>query len=268
MNIYRCYIGILLTILPLVAGAQNLINPSGAEVVRRIIVPEDYQRIKIDTHSFASFLRYLPVLPHGAPAKLYDGTQKPTTAAAVIDMGTGSQNLQKTIQSVMRLWAEYLFERQQFSAIHFHIRNGDDMPYDVWAKGMKFKVDGEAHWSKTPNDPKQYRTFRRYLEVIFKYSDAQTFAKDVKSVALKDLAAGDILFSGDHIMMVLDIAVHQQTKEKTVLLVHGGTPAQSLEIPQNRQHKELGAWFAIGSDGVIRTEEATFPASSIYRFVK
>lgn len=167
----------------------------------------------------------------------------------------------------MRIWAEYLFEQQRFSAIRFHIRNGKAIPYQQWTQGMNILVDNRAYWTKTPYNPLQYRTFRRYLDFIFQYSDFQTVLRDVESVAASDLAPGDLLLRDDRAMMVLDMAVNRESGERMVLLACGGTPAQSIRVLQNAAQKDMpGAWFKIGEQGAINTGAVEFLPADFYRF--
>jgi hypothetical protein len=258
-------------LLPAGGHGQDPIRSHKGAVAVRFKTPEPYVRTDAKEHSFSLFLRSLPLFPEGAPVRNYANEpvemDKQSTPAAILDIETGSKNWQCTVQSLMRIWAEYLFERQQFSAIRFHIRNGKAIPYSQWAQGMNITVDNRAYWTKTPYNPQQYRTFRRYLDFIFQYSDFQTVRRDIESVAASDLAPGDLLLRDGFAMMVLDMAVNRDTGEKIVLLVSGGTPAQSIRILQNTIPGEtLGAWFKIGEQGAINTGLVAFSEADFYRF--
>jgi hypothetical protein len=270
----KYYISILLSLLPLTPGAQNLMNPDGMTVLARFNVPAGYERIPSEAGTFASFLHTLPIMPNGSSVKYYSASVRPDNkhhAAAVIDMDIADK-VQQAPQSVMRLWAEYLFEQQQFSGIHFHIRNGKPIPYNEWAQGMKIVVDRIAYWTQTPNSPQQYRTFRRYLDFIFKHSDFQTLANDLVAIAINDIAPGDILFhNGENpqVVMVIDVAINTKDNKKVVLLAQGGAPAQSIEILHSTaDNKTFGAWFPVEADGTVKTGTFTFSAANFYRFRK
>ncbi len=267
----KYHIFALLNIFPLIAGAQSLPKPESNIVSVRLNVPAKHERTKADAGSFAAFLRHLPLLPAGSDVKFSDGSAKQMPhCAAVIDMEIDNKNLQQSAQSLMRLRAEYLYEQQLFSNIHFHIRNGNPIPYDEWSKGMKIIVDRKAYWTKTPNNPKKYRTFRLYLEFIFEHSDFETLQQDIEAIPFSDLVIGDLLIlnTGDsnHALMILDMAVHPRTGQQMVLLATGGAPAQSIQIVAN--NKSLGAWFPVNKNGEIQVRDIVFSEGNAYRFRK
>jgi hypothetical protein len=247
---------------------------SGKSVVStRFSVPEGYERMASEKQSFPAFLRSLPLLPAGSPVRYYTGEPVKTPSvvpfAAVLDMDVGRKDLQQSPQSMIRLWAEYLFGQQQFLSIRFSIRNGKLIPYDKWAQGMNIVVDGEAHWTKTPSDPHRYLTFRHYLDFIFRYSDWNTLRRDLQPVAPADLQPGDVLLRDNCAAMVLDMAIQTQTGEKIVLLVGGGTPAQSIHVLKNTiDGAAAGAWFKIGANGDIATSDVLFSSAHFFRFKK
>ncbi|MDR0582606.1 MAG: DUF4846 domain-containing protein [Prevotellaceae bacterium] len=233
----------------------------------RFGVPSGYYRTDTAPATFAFFLQHLPLLPPKTPVKFYDGVPNTTShPAAVIDMDTGDKNLQQNAQTVIRLWAEYLFEQQRFPDIHFHINNGELIPYEQWAQGMKLVINRKTYWTKTPSNPRLYQTFRRYLNFIFTNSDFQTLSQDLQPSAATTVAPGDILISGDEVVMILDVAVHQETGEVVVLLVSGGNPAQSIQVLQNTgENKTAGAWFPV-NNGVLVIDNKSYSTAQRYRF--
>ncbi|MDR0667819.1 MAG: DUF4846 domain-containing protein [Prevotellaceae bacterium] len=268
---YYIVIVFLWCFIPSGSRGQTPIRQNKATVLVRFETPEPYERTDAPPHSFALFLRNLPLLPENTPIQNYANeplkTDTQSPPAAILDIETGTKNWQRTVQSLMRIWAEYLFEQQRFSAIRFHIRNGKAIPYQQWTQGMNILVDNRAYWTKTPYNPHQYRTFRRYLDFIFQYSDFQTVLRDIESVAASDLAPGDLLLRDDRAMMVLDMAVNRESGERMVLLACGGTPAQAIRVLQNTAQKDvLGAWFKIGEQGAINTGVVEFLPTDFYRF--
>jgi hypothetical protein len=240
-------------------------------VITRFALPDGYQRTDTLPATFAFFLQHLPLLPPKTPVKFYDGaTNTSSHPAAVIDMETGDKNLQQNVQAVIRLWAEYLFEQKQFANIHFHINNGELIPYEQWAQGMKLVINRKTYWTKTPSNPRQYQTFRRYLNFIFTNSDFQTLSQDMERSTADNMAPGDILVSGNntenYVVMVLDVAVHPETGETLVLLVSGGNPAQSIQVLQyTGENKTTGAWFPVKND-VLTIDKMDFSTAKRYRF--
>jgi hypothetical protein len=235
-------------------------------------LPEGYERTTATPASFAAFLRDLPLLPHQTAVTLYNGTTTPHRPAAIIDMETGTENLQKSAQAAMRLWGEYLFEQHRFPDIHFHIRNGKAIAYDEWARGMKIVVDNQGYWTKTPNNPRQHRIFRLYLNFIFKHSDFQTLQQDVAPVAPDKLTPGDLLLfrnsAGEQrVLIIVDMAVHRKTNEKILLLATGGDPAQSIHIitPPATDDTPPTPWFPLTKKGTVTIDDVLFSAENFFR---
>ena len=91
-------------------GRSRHINPEGSSIRERIRVPEGFQRVNPGEGSFGRFLTDLPLKPHGAEVRLYDGRVKAGEVhEAVIDMDIGRRDLQQCADAVIRLRAEYLY---------------------------------------------------------------------------------------------------------------------------------------------------------------
>ena len=78
-------------------------------LINRVTSPAGFQRTIVPENSFADWLRYLPLKPEGTNVMLYNGTKKPNQKAhfAVIDIDTGTRDLQQCADAVIRLKAEY-----------------------------------------------------------------------------------------------------------------------------------------------------------------
>src|SRR5262245_35886390 len=76
----------------------------------RVPPPAGFKRIAVAPGSFGEWLRGLPLKAADAPVHLYDGRPKTNQDIhiAVIDIDTGSRDLQQFADAVMRLRAEYL----------------------------------------------------------------------------------------------------------------------------------------------------------------
>ena len=87
----------------------SIIVSLGQSVESTILPPTGYTREVCDEHSFAAYLRQLPLLPKGSKVLLYNGQEKRNQAAAfaVVDMEIGNRDLQQCADAVMRLRAEY-----------------------------------------------------------------------------------------------------------------------------------------------------------------
>ena len=68
--------------------SQELINPNGATIETRFIVPNGFKRTESPSNSFEKYLRQLPLKHQGAMVKRYDGTvkEKYDVNDAVVDL--------------------------------------------------------------------------------------------------------------------------------------------------------------------------------------
>ena len=75
----------------------SIIVSLGQSVESTILPPTGYTREVCDEHSFAAYLRQLPLLPKGSKVLLYNGQEKRNQAAAfaVVDMEIGNRDLQQ-----------------------------------------------------------------------------------------------------------------------------------------------------------------------------
>jgi hypothetical protein len=102
-------------------------------------VPAGFRRAEVPGGSFADWLRHLPLKAPDAPVLLYNGKQKANQQvhAAVLDIDTGTRNLQQCADAVIRLRAEYLFSRGLHEAVHFNFTSGHRAFYVKWAAGFR-----------------------------------------------------------------------------------------------------------------------------------
>ena len=72
----------------------SIIVSLGQSVESTILPPTGYTREVCDEHSFAAYLRQLPLLPKGSKVLLYNGQEKRNQAAAfaVVDMEIGNRD--------------------------------------------------------------------------------------------------------------------------------------------------------------------------------
>ena len=239
----------------------------------QIGVPDGYRRIPFENVSFAFWLRNLALLNKGAPVKLYNQQIKAYQAGAyrVLDIDIGTKNLQQCADAIMRLRAEYLFETQNFEALHFNYTSGDRVAFNDWAEGRKpILNNGKVYFSKTTeNSNYSYSNFRKYLKNIFIYAGTASLSKELVKKEIKDINPGDVFIKGGfpgHAVLVVDVAEHQQTGKKIFLLAQSYMPAQSIHILRNFNNIDLSPWYPEDFGPQLQTPEWTFDRHSLKGF--
>ena len=230
----------------------SIIVSLGQSVESTILPPTGYTREVCDEHSFAAYLRQLPLLPKGSKVLLYNGQEKRNQAAAfaVVDMEIGNRDLQQCADAVMRFPAEY----------------------KKWAEGNRIKVTGnKVEWYAAGGKDYSYKTFRKYLNMVFMYAGTASLSKELRTVPYTSLQAGDVFIKGGspgHVVIVVDVAIHPKTKKKVFLLAQSYMPAQQIHILVNPANRNLSPWYELTDtdSGRLYTPEWTFEKKELKRF--
>ncbi len=247
-------------------------SPENA-LVNRIPAPTNYQRTKVVKNSFADWLRHLPLKPEGTKVMLHNGAMKYNQSAhfAVIDIDTGTRDLQQCADAVMRLKAEYHYGLQQFEQIHFNYTSGDKVSFDDWRYGKKPQVSGNnvTFSSRTNTNDNSYKNFKRYMRAIFNYAGTYSLEKEMRSISISDMQIGDVFIQGGfpgHAVIVVDMAVDTETGEKIFMLAQSYMPAQDMHILENPTNRRLSPWYSTNFKGELYTPEWTFEQGDLRRF--
>jgi len=249
------------------------LDPAGTTVETRIRVPREFERVPVAVGSFAAYLRQLPVKPHGAPVRLYNGLVKENRGVydAVVDLKIGNKDLHQCADAIIRLRAEYLFRERQFAKIHFNFSNGFRADYGEWRKGRRIIVHGHtAHWEQRRSPGDRAQDFWNYLEMVFSYAGTRSLAEELAPAGMADLKIGDIFIQGGspgHAIIVVDMAVQRHSGEKIFLLAQSYMPAQEIHVLRNPNDREQSPWYAANFGDILTTPEWVFRKSDIKRFV-
>lgn len=252
--------------------SKDLINSEGITLEQRIATPEGFQRVLTPQNSFAEYLRYLPLKPHGSEVSLYNGKTKPNNEIydAVVDLEIGTKDLHQCADAVMRLRAEYLYARQEYNKIHFNFTNGFRVDYTEWMAGKRIVVKGnETYWDLRTSPSNTYEDFWNYMEIIFTYAGTLSLSKELVPVDISNLNIGDIFIQGGspgHAVIIADMAINLQTQEKTFLLAQSYMPAQEIQILKNPNNSKISPWYSINFGDKLQTPEWTFYKTDLKRF--
>lgn len=242
-------------------------------LVNRVPAPTNYERTKITKNSFADWLRHLPLKPEGTKVMLHTGAMKynQNVHFAVIDIDTGTRDLQQCADAVMRLKAEYHYGLQQFEQIHFNYTSGDKVSFEDWRYGKKPQVSGNrvTFSSRTNTSDNSYKNFKRYMLAIFNYAGTYSLEKELQQVSINNMQIGDIFIQGGfpgHAVIVVDMAVDAVTGKKYFMLAQSYMPAQDMHILKNPINRNLSPWYSTNFKGSLHTPEWTFEQSDLHRF--
>jgi hypothetical protein len=253
-------------------NSESLIDPAGTTVEGRIRTPPGFERVQAAEGSFALYLRRLPLKPHGAKVLLYNGGIKENNGVydAVVDLKIGNKNLHQCADAVIRLRAEYLYQRKQFDKIRFNFTNGFRVDYADWMQGKRVMVQGnKTCWKQTHDPANTYQDFWNYLEVVFRYAGTLSLARELEPVSMDDLQIGDVFIQGGspgHAIIVVDLARNPQNNKKIFLLAQSYMPAQEIQILRNPNHREPSPWYAASFGGILKTPEWIFNKTDLKRF--
>ncbi|QJX48301.1 DUF4846 domain-containing protein [Hymenobacter taeanensis] len=241
-------------------------------LVARFPAPAGYERVQVAPGSFGGWLRHLPLLPAGTPVHLYTGQLKhrQDVHAAVLNLDTGTRDLQQCADAVIRLRGEYQFS-QDADQVHFHLTSGHDIRFQDWYSGRTFRVVGDDVEPATkPMEAPTHPVFRRYLDQIFTYAGTLSLSRELMAVPLSQVLPGDVLIRGGspgHAVLVLDVAVQAGTGRRKALLAQSYMPAQQVHVLKAGPQASSGAWFSLDpSREQVFTPEWTFRRDELKRF--
>ena len=202
---------------------------------------------------------------------LYSGQEKRNQNAhfAVVDLDTGSRDLQQCADAVMRLRAEYLWSQEHYDQLSFNFTNGTPAPWRKWEQGFRPVVNGnKVSWQQKATPASDYDSFRKWLDRVFVYAGSASLARELDRVGQpQQVRAGDVFLKGGfpgHAVLVLDVAEDNQGN-RVFLLGQSYMPAQQFHVlhgPESRQNP----WYPAKSSGTLKTPEWTFDYGDLYRF--
>ncbi|MEN6315791.1 MAG: DUF4846 domain-containing protein [Clostridiaceae bacterium] len=250
---------------------KSCIYEAGRTVNERILVPEGFERVRVEAGSFGEYLRELPLKPHGSNVMYYNGDSKPRDVhEAVIDMDVGDRDLQQCADSIIRLRAEYLYKKGLYGRIHFNFTNGFNADYSTWMKGSRIKVSGNrAYWVEQGSSSKDYASFRKYLDIVFAYAGTLSLSKEMESIPVEQMQPGDVFIYGNtpgHCVIVADMAENKSTGEKLFILAQGYMPAQEMHILKNPANTAGDPWYPVSFGETLSTPEWEFTKDQLMRF--
>ena len=244
----------------------SVINPDGAILKDRFAPPDGFSRVKAEPGSFAEFLQALPLKPDGSKVKYFDGREKTSDVyLAVVDYTLGDRDLQQCADAVIRLRAEYLYAVGQQKSIRFNFVSGFTADFSKWASGYDISVKGNnVSWVKNSRNNGSYESFTKYLDVVYAYANTYSLEKELVSKDVSDIAIGDVFIVGGfpgHCVIVVDMAVDEDSGEKVFMLAQSYMPAQDIQILKG--DSEDSPWYSADIDDRLVTPQWRFDKTQL-----
>ena len=163
-----------------------------------------------------------------------------------------------------------MWEKKRYKEIHFNLTNNFRVDYSEWLKGRRIVVNGNnTKWIEGGSTSTSYAEFWNYLELIFTYAGTLSLAQEMQYVPLKELQIGDVFIRGGspgHAVLVVDMAIHPETKEVIFLLAQRYMPAQEIQILQNPNSPEYSPSYSVSEiQDRLFTPEWTFKSDQLMR---
>ena len=152
--------------------------------------------------------------------------------------------------TVIHLYAEYLYAQARYDELSFHFYNGFECDFLHYTQGYRPNAAkngwffDEDHWTGT-----ERKVFELYLKMVFTYANTTSlFRQDLTPAALSDMAIGDMFIvpaaSGrsGHVVLIADMIQNPETGEVRFMTVQGSMPAVEAHVMLNAEEAELSPW--------------------------
>ena len=223
----------------------------------------------LDTGSFGQWLRNHK-LKSDKIVRLFDGRIRSRQEAvyAVLDMKTGTRDLQQCADAIIRLRAEYLFAKGELASISFLSTSGQQMRFADWCEGKRFRVKGQRleAWQAMPKSPPSLKQLDQWLEFVFTYAGTWSLQQQLRLRQTGSrLQPGDVIVEGGfpgHAMLVIDVAENAEGKE-FFMLAQSYMPAQDMHIVVNSNDAGNSPWYERES-GSLATPDWVFNSTRFF----
>lgn len=233
-------------------------HPSGT--IGEILPPDGFVREEYDPASFSGFIEDLPLARPGSVPADFNGTPRDSLSSLcyrIVDCPLTDRN-EQCADVCMRLYAEYLYQGNNYREIRFADTRGRTLRYRFGA-GRQL--------------------FRRYLKEVFLWSNTESLSRSLAPGSLKDIAPGDVfVYEKDarpgedygHAVMVAAVAVDTVSARRAVLLIQGSTPACDIHVVADPEAPGLSPWHLLDETGgpapVVSAGKAVFYPDDLRHF--
>jgi len=204
---------------------------------------------------------------------LYNGSLKENQHAqfCVLDIDIGKKDLIQCADAAMKLRADFLFENKRYAEIRFIATSGDEISFERWLNGVRWKEQGNKliAYSINKNNNNIKNDYSSFMELAFSYCGTYSLSKQLNPVNdIKSIQPGDIFIQGGfpgHAVTVMAVAKNEGGK-KIFLLSQGYMPAQDIHILKNYNDPHLSPWYSLSEVYPLYTPQWQFERGSLMRW--
>ena len=250
------------TAAPTQEDVLDPIIPSETTIGTRFNPPAGYKRVQVSNDSFGKYLRDFKLREYTTKPLAYDTAAKTLAnndsapAVSVLDMDLiNKSNLQEAANSVIRLYAEFLYKQGRFDDIAFNLLTTPAFRLDfrTWSEGGRLIEEGNSiTWCKEHGEHckhrdvdtgTEYGVFKYYMQNVMLHSNISSLPSNMKSVSMNEVTVGDIIVYADSKIpdIIVDMAENADGS-KLLLIARGGNPASEIFIVRNESNSDLNPW--------------------------
>jgi len=250
----------------------NNITVIDPETIRGISLPPGFSYVFDGDSAYSNWLLDLK-LKKGKPVYLYNGKLKSNQDAqyAVLNIDIGKKDLLQCADAAMKLRADHLFEKHLYDQIKFITTSGNEISFENWLKGVRWKAQGAKLVSYNINKAESniQQEYNLFMELVFSYCGTYSLSKQLKAVNdSRSIQPGDIFVYGGfpgHAVTVMAVAKNEEG-ERTFLLSQGYMPAQDIHILKNYANADQDPWYKVSDLYPLYTPQWQFEKGSLKRW--
>jgi hypothetical protein len=247
--------------------ANTIDSTVSSQFIKDIAPPSGFELDKPEQGSLGKWLHSVK-LKKDNTIYHFDGTVKPFQEGkvAVLDISVPKADIQQCADALMRLKAEYHYQRKEFAAIKFKTVEGPYIGWQDYIAGARWK-DKKGHLYRytvnqivdTSNAKNCRAAFDNYLFLVFSFCNTFSLNQQVQQNILPTtIVAGDIFIKGGfpgHAIIAVGTATNKQG-QRVAMFAQSFMPAQSIHIIKNPLSDS--PWFLLDNNSALAYDEYSF----------
>src|SRR6188768_553198 len=198
---------------------NNEIKAIIPETIRGISLPQGFNYVNDGDSAYSNWLLDLR-LKKSKTVYLYNGKLKSNQDVqfGVLNIDIGKKDLLQCADAAMKLRADHLFEKHLFDQIKFLTTSGNEISFESWLNGMRWKAQGAklVSYNIHKEESNILQEYNSFMELVFSYCGTYSLSKQLKAVNdTKSLQPGDVFVYGGfpgHAVTVMAVATNKTGK--------------------------------------------------------